>query len=54
MLVFVILILAGFFYIYKKGALDWTAEELKPIQKKPHQDVLRPNADAVEKLTNAA
>jgi NADH-quinone oxidoreductase subunit A len=23
MLVFVILILAGFFYIYKKGALDW-------------------------------
>ena len=26
MLVFVALILAGFFYIWKKGALDWSAE----------------------------
>jgi len=26
MLVFVILILSGFFYIWKKGALDWAAE----------------------------
>jgi hypothetical protein len=24
--VFVILILSGFFYIWKKGALDWAAE----------------------------
>ena len=26
MLVFVILILSGFFYIWKKGALDWSAD----------------------------
>ena len=26
MLVFVVLILSGFFYIWKKGALDWSAE----------------------------
>jgi NADH-quinone oxidoreductase subunit A len=26
MLVFVVLILSGFFYIWKKGALDWAAE----------------------------
>lgn len=28
MLVFVILILSGFFYIWKKGALDWSASDL--------------------------
>jgi NADH-quinone oxidoreductase subunit A len=28
MLVFVILILAGFFYIWKKGALDWAASDV--------------------------
>ena len=28
MLVFVILILCGFFYIWKKGALDWSASDL--------------------------
>jgi NADH-quinone oxidoreductase subunit A len=27
MLVFVLLILAGFFYIWKKGALDWSHED---------------------------
>jgi NADH-quinone oxidoreductase subunit A len=27
MLVFVILILSGFFYIWKKGALDWSASD---------------------------
>jgi len=27
MLVFVVLILSGFFYIWKKGALDWAATE---------------------------
>src|SRR5436190_8045196 len=26
MLIFVVLILSGFFYIWKKGALDWAAE----------------------------
>lgn len=28
MLVFIVLILAGFFYIWKKGALEWSKEEL--------------------------
>jgi NADH-quinone oxidoreductase subunit A len=28
MLVFVVLILAGFFYIWKKGALDWSGADL--------------------------
>jgi NADH-quinone oxidoreductase subunit A len=27
MLVFVVLILAGFFYIWKKGALDWSVQD---------------------------
>lgn len=33
MLVFVILILSGFFYIWKKGALDWSGADL--TNKKP-------------------
>jgi len=28
MLIFVILILSGFFYIYKKGALDWSGADI--------------------------
>ena len=28
MLIFVVLILSGFFYIYKKGALDWSGADL--------------------------
>jgi NADH-quinone oxidoreductase subunit A len=27
MLLFIVLILAGFFYIWKKGALDWSSDE---------------------------
>ena len=27
MLLFIVLVLAGFFYIWKKGALDWTTGE---------------------------
>jgi NADH:ubiquinone oxidoreductase subunit 3 (subunit A) len=27
MLIFVVLILSGFFYIWKKGALDWSKPE---------------------------
>src|SRR3982751_4423976 len=27
MLLFIVLVLAGFFYIWKKGALDWSAEK---------------------------
>lgn len=33
MLLFILLILAGFFYIWKKGALDWSAET--PEDQKP-------------------
>ena len=32
MFIFIVLILAGFFYIWKKGALDWAASD---IEKKP-------------------
>src|SRR5678816_1527939 len=28
MLIFVVLVLSGFFYIWKKGALDWSAADL--------------------------
>src|SRR5436305_3213736 len=33
MLVFVILILSGFFYIWKKGALDWSEATTRPGRK---------------------
>jgi len=29
MLIFVILIISGFFYIWKKGALDWSGEDVR-------------------------
>jgi NADH-quinone oxidoreductase subunit A len=29
MLLFIALVLAGFFYIWKKGALDWSGEPRK-------------------------
>ena len=48
MLIFVVLILVGFFYIYKKGALDWTAEELKPVQHKMHYDLMPEDPIAVK------
>ena len=28
MLLFIVLVLGGFFYVWKKGALDWSAEQL--------------------------
>jgi NADH-quinone oxidoreductase subunit A len=31
MLLFIVLILAGFFYIWKKGALDWSIEPVVPV-----------------------
>jgi len=34
MLVFVVLILSGFFYIWKKGALDWSQQERGTAVKK--------------------
>lgn len=32
MLIFIILILAGFFYIWKKGALDWSGDRVQTGQ----------------------
>jgi NADH-quinone oxidoreductase subunit A len=32
MLTFVVLILAGFFFIWKKGVLDWAHSELAPVK----------------------
>jgi NADH-quinone oxidoreductase subunit A len=33
MLLFIVLILSGFFYIWKKGALDWSAEQYtRPVK----------------------
>ena len=28
MLIFIVLVLAGFFYIWKKGVVDWSADEI--------------------------
>jgi NADH-quinone oxidoreductase subunit A len=36
MLLFVILIMSGFFYIWKKGALDWSADVPEPKKELPH------------------
>ena len=33
MLLFIVLVLAGFFYIWKKGALDWSKEWSRRAQK---------------------
>ncbi|HMD49559.1 MAG TPA: NADH-quinone oxidoreductase subunit A [Bryobacteraceae bacterium] len=37
MLLFVALILAGFFYVWKKGALDWSRPDLPPIGTKSEE-----------------
>lgn len=34
MLLFIVLILSGFFYIWKKGALDWSSEPSNPTADK--------------------
>jgi NADH:ubiquinone oxidoreductase subunit 3 (subunit A) len=34
MLVFVVLILSGFFYIWKKGALDWSYSDQRGDRRK--------------------
>jgi NADH-quinone oxidoreductase subunit A len=34
MLIFIALVLAGFFYIWKKGALDWSGEDTS-LEKRP-------------------
>ena len=33
MLVFIVLIVSGFFYIWKKGALDWSGADRRPVRK---------------------
>src|SRR5438874_13225976 len=35
MLLFIVLILAGYFYIWKKGALDWSGEPAAPAKPLP-------------------
>src|SRR5216683_1267432 len=35
MLLFIVLVLAGFFYIWKKGALDWSTEAAAKVVNKP-------------------
>jgi len=34
MFIFVVLVLIGFFYVYKKGALDWRPEAKEAVKKK--------------------
>ena len=34
MLIFIALVLAGFFYVWKKGALDWSGEDTS-LEKRP-------------------
>jgi hypothetical protein len=33
MLIFVVLVLAGFFYVWKKGVLDWGPVQKGPVRK---------------------
>src|SRR5690349_7449974 len=40
MLLFIILIVSGFFYIWKKGALDWSVEEPAKPEKTPRPPVV--------------
>lgn len=37
MLVFVLLVLSGFFYIWKKGVLDWSADRQRPGEQQPEK-----------------
>lgn len=39
MLVFVVLILAGFFFIWKKGVLDWAYSDREAQDKKMHRNM---------------
>jgi NADH-quinone oxidoreductase subunit A len=35
MLLFIVLVLAGFFYVWRKGAFDWTAgQAMRPVSKR--------------------
>lgn len=35
MLIFILLVLAGFFYIWKKGVLDWSQEAMEAARERP-------------------
>jgi hypothetical protein len=39
MMLFVAVVMIGFYYVYKKGALDWTKDETKLDHVPPKQDV---------------
>ena len=59
MLIFIVLILSGFFYIWKKGALDWSASgPLRPRKRSagcyPKICKNTPSAAAVEAFDSAA
>ena len=40
MLLFIVVVLVGYFYVYKKGALDWSAAPKSAQSKKPGRDYL--------------
>ena len=44
MILFMVFILTGFFYIWKKGALSWTVEETSKLHKPPHLTTSAPPA----------
>jgi NADH-quinone oxidoreductase subunit A len=54
MLLFVVLVLAGFFYIWKKGVLDWSQAE--EVERKAAAGLLRRTGQTLEpeKVTHAA
>lgn len=37
MLIFIALVLAGFFYVWKKGVLNWAQEEIGALSEQPRQ-----------------
>jgi hypothetical protein len=37
MFVFVALIMVGFFYVWKKGALNWAAEKAPPLEEQERE-----------------
>ena len=37
MFVFVALIMVGFFYVWKKGALDWASEKAPPLEEQERE-----------------
>lgn len=39
MLFFVVLVLAGFFYVWKKGVLDWSQQAVRPERKSVESEV---------------